>query len=751
MVTNISYLHSRPLKAIFNLLFITLTLFISIIGINNAAFAQQTAIIPFEKLDEVLQDGFTLKHVKAYKEVYFTKPQNWRILGGSSLVVKFHHSAELIPARSHLSIFINGKLVKKESLDKSSVEIKTISVPVPLAGLGNYNTIRFEVEQHYTDHCEDPLDPSLWTYIHENTHLNLKYAIVQPKVNLADYPYPLYDPYAYGSTDINYIVAKAGEDNKISQSINGLGIIAADIAQKISWHDLKYMVTGSDKDLNNNLNAVMVGSPIEIPLIKKYAAKYIKNIDGTPTVIEDDGTPLADSEGLIYFINNPQNTNRAILIVTGNAAEGINKAASYLSNESTVERLKGNRYIVKDYNPPKKQPTTIAKYIHNKGLTFKQMGFETERAERIGPLPLEYPIRIIPDMKTSSGELTLNLVYSYSPDINPELSSIEVKFNDVSLNGAIIDNPKGVTNKTLKVVVPDQYVKPYNVLKVQFHLFPSKFGYCVDDYEDDIWGEISTDSSVSIPSDAKIVFPDLGLFNDQLYPYTTLQDLSNAVIITSDTPSIKEYQALLNVIGSIAKVTTSDAGIDLITTSVSDVDNYNISDRNVILTGAMESNSYIDSLRSKLALTFDEAYKVFTPYSSKNNQAILAYDKNQGLVQQIISTLNPNKIITVFYGKTDEASRIASLAISDKKKLRKINEGSFYTVDNNFIRNILIKDEASKKSKISSARAGKVNEYWPPSGPLGWIAVICMGFIVLVLVLVVLRVLINILFGRKGS
>jgi cellulose synthase (UDP-forming) len=733
------------LKKLLNVIFILACLLIT--GSHLPVKAQASEIVDLPELNEALDKGIQLKNVHAYKEVYFTKPRTWQVLGGTNLVVKFHHSAELIPARSHLSIYINGQLVKKESLDKSSVEVKTISIPVPLAGLGNYNTIRFEVEQHYTDICEDPLDHSLWTFIHPETHINFKYRIIQPKVDLAEYPFPLYDPYAYGITTINFITPDISSNSNIS--INAMGIIAADIAQQISWRKLKFIASPASKPVNKDFNTVLAGTPSEIPSLKGYLGNNLRNINGTPTIVDSNGSALEDSQGIIKFIRNPENANRAILIVSANTPAGVNTAAKYLAHETLAKALKGNTYVVKSYSPQTTKPTTIAKYIHDKSLSFKQLGFKTERAERIGPIPLEYPIRVIPDLKTTDGMLNFNLVYSYSPDINPELSSIEVKFNDVSLEGVIIDNQQGVQNQTLKVRVPDQYVKPYNVLTVKFHIFPSKFGYCVDDYEDNIWGEISSESTVNLPGGAKIVFPDLGLLNDSFYPYSTQQDLSNAALIIPDNPTLEEYQSALNVTGAIAKQTYSDAGVDLIITTVSDYKNQSISDRNILLIGTPGSNPVIQDIKNKLKMTFDDNYKMFSPENT--NFAVLAYDNNQGILQQIISSMNSNKVMTAVYGKTDTASKVSSTALSDKKNLIKLKTGSFYVVDGETVKNIELKEHKKEKTTVSSKKVGKVTSYWPPSGVWGWTATICGGIIIFIIVLFILNIIFAILFGRKGN
>lgn len=730
------------------LLVIVVTLLVS--NLNVYCMAQQTENINLEKLNDSLKKGFILKNVRAYREVYFTKPQTWRVLPSSALIVKFQHSLELLPNRSYLNIYINGRLLKKEFLDKTSTELKTISIPLPVASLGNYNSIRFEVEQHYTDKCEDPLDHSLWTKIQEDTHISFNYSIIQPQVDLAKYPFPVVDPFSYGTTLVNFVVPKP--DQNTALSLNALGIISSDIAQKISWRKLKFTASLPDQAINNNLNNVLIGTPVENPAILKlnsYLGNVIKNTSGTPQFTDKNGNVFSEESGLIYYINNPNNKNRAILIVTGNSANGVNLAARYLANETLAKYLKGKAQLITEYNPSKESPNTIAKYIHNRSLSLKELGFEDIKAERIGPPPIEYPIRVIPDLKTATSLLSLNLVFSYSPNLNDELSSLEVKFNDISLKGIKLDNINGETNKTLSIDIPAQYVKPFNKLSVTFHLFPKKFLFCQNYYDDNIWGTVSKDSTFNLPSDAKIIFPNLGLLNDQFYPYTTVQDLSNTIIIIPTAPALEDYQALLNVIGAVARASDSDGGINLITTSPNFVDKSALSDRNVILIGTMDSNTYIGALKDSLYLKFEQYYKLLTPQTNKT--AMLTYADNQGILEQVISSMNPDKVITVVNGKTSYAVNIASTALSDKEKLETILGGNFYTLDEKDIKEVTIPKEKQIEKQVSAKKAGNISTYWPPSSPLWWGIDICGGIIILFIIMTLFRVIVNILFGRKGK
>lgn len=715
--------------------------------ISLPCFAQETMNIDLGTLDDSLNDGLVLKNDKSYRDVYFTKPQTWRILGGSKLVVTLNHSAQLIPDRSYLQIFINGKLTKRIQLDKSSVESKTFEMPIPLAGLGDYNSIRFVVEQHYTDVCEDPLDHSLWTKIHPDTHIEFKYSKIQPKVDLSKYPFPLYDPYAYGVTTINYVIPK--EYNDISDTLTAIGIVGADIAQKISWHKLNYTVS---KNLDNKLNNVIIGTPEQTPellQINGALGNTIKTVNGKQVFTDKSGTPLSNNEGVIYFIKNPKNSAKAILVIGSNSIEGVKQTAKYLANETLSKDLKGNQYIVKDYSPSREQPSTIAKYVHNKSMTLKELGYEERKSERIGPPPLRYHIKVMPDMTTSSGMLIFDLKYSYGPDCNEELSTVEVDFNGIALRSIKLDNPDGERNQTLKVSIPSELVKPNNILDVQFNLFPVKFDYCKDYYVDKLYGIVHNDSIIHLPSDAKVVFPNIGLLNDSLYPYSTLQDLSNTAIIMPGEPKLSDYQALLNTIGAIGKNTNSDAGINVTVVTDNNASEGDLSGRNIVAIGSVSTNTFTKQIQNKLNLLYEGSYKELLPQVKQ--KALLAYYNNQGVFEQIISHLNSAKVISIIHGKTETAVQNASTAISEKEKLTQIKEGNFLTLDNDLIETVSLPKKKSERKAVSTRDASELASFWPPHDFWSWTITIIACFIAFFILVFILRVISSILFGRKGN
>lgn len=83
----------------------------------------------------------------------------------ATLHLTFTNSTALLPRRSQLRVLMNGAVVAQIPLSPSQPNVRAdISIPPALLTYG-FNTLTFDVAQHYTDQCENPGAPELWTQI----------------------------------------------------------------------------------------------------------------------------------------------------------------------------------------------------------------------------------------------------------------------------------------------------------------------------------------------------------------------------------------------------------------------------------------------------------------------------------------------------------------------------------------------------------------------------------------------------------
>ena len=153
---------------------ITVIIFIN----SNKALADQLKLT----LKEIGADkNVKLLTVKTYRDFYFTKPEQWKVLPSSKLILSFQHSPQLLRERSSLNILINNQVIKTIELNKNNAKKTTTTVDIPVKILKDHNKLTFDVDQHYTMDCEDPFDPALWTTVLNSSTIQLDYTRMPPK------------------------------------------------------------------------------------------------------------------------------------------------------------------------------------------------------------------------------------------------------------------------------------------------------------------------------------------------------------------------------------------------------------------------------------------------------------------------------------------------------------------------------------------------------------------------------------------
>lgn len=488
-------------------------------------------IVAMKQLE--VKDVILLPTVSSQRELTFTKPTTWNLSPASYLQVEFQHSHELQPHRSWLQIIINNQVVKHIPLTKENAEGTTLKVPLPVGQLKDTNSLVFRVEQHYTDICEDPLDPSLWTQILPSTKLVFEYTPTLPKVDLAQYPYPLIDPLTYSPARIKYLtpgIPALAEVEAMALVNTHLG----QVAQKKAIHT---SLAFPNQQPGKADHLVLIGTPLDNPAIgnffKSHGGYTLQN-----NVWYQNGSPLGDDLGVILYYPDPQAPHRAILMVSGNTTEGVANAAKQLTSPQARSQMAGNAARTDSSWKPGKLPLTLRpRLIESENRTFRDMEFPETKVEKIYAPPITYKIPVVGDFRPKDTQLWLDLDYSYGPDMNPEFSSLELRLNNISIANIPLTNPLGETRKHASIQLPSDLIRPRNELVAQFHMLPDKYGYCVNSYVDNAWGIIHDDSLFRVEGPVGLRLPDLGYLGDIGFPYTRKDNLEETVLVLPKQPS----------------------------------------------------------------------------------------------------------------------------------------------------------------------------------------------------------------------
>lgn len=518
-----------------------------------------TRTVTLEDLD--VEDVIYLPTVSAQRQLTFTKPDTWSV--NSAMVdVTFQHSLVLTPHNSWLQVSVNDKILRKVSLGPSNAKATRLKVPIPPGILKDFNTLSFTVQQHYIDQCEDPLDKSLWTQILPESKLVFNYSDRLPEIDLAAYPYPVVDPLAYGPVEVQYVVPEGSTDRELQ----ALAYVHVHLAQAADNREMLSRVAFPKIDYGGENHLVLVGRPIENPDMQAFnasAAQLGYRIDRGQWIDTRTRQTLNDDTGLILFFPHPQHPDRAVLMVTGNSDEAVLQAATYLTTRPSEAGLTEQAVAVPEgWMPPESRSATVPRFIERETRTFAELGFPVQSVEKINAPPILYHVPVLSSFKEQGDNLYLDLVYSYGPGANPTYSSLELRLNDVAFASIpLLNEEEGEERARATIPVPKELIQKRNTLVAQFHLMPDKYGFCVDNYEDNNWGKILDESSFRVEGDPGSLLPDLGALKIAGYPYTREANLSDTHIVLSENPSQALIESMLAVASRLGRYVTADTDL----------------------------------------------------------------------------------------------------------------------------------------------------------------------------------------------
>ncbi|HEY9685846.1 MAG TPA: cellulose biosynthesis cyclic di-GMP-binding regulatory protein BcsB [Coleofasciculaceae cyanobacterium] len=622
-------------------------------------------------------DGYRLKTVRTQRDYPFTRPKGWKVLPSSNIRLSFQHGANLLPERSSLNVLVNNRILKSIPLGKDNITPTTISISVPPELLKDNNILSYQVDQHYTYKCEDPFSEELWTQILPDTALTLNYGWDKVSPDLAQYPFPLLDPLNnYTPTVVGYVVSPSASD----QTMEAFGVVAAHLGQQAKWRALKPYV-GDQNALSSGDNLVLVGTPQENPAIGAVAGGLDLPLSGNQFNDKNGGTLPADT-GVLQLIPNPKNPTRAILVVSGNGPEGVKKAAHVLAQGSLNKVLVGRSAIIKDYNRGAEYPYRAWDgFILQSGDNFSELGLLTQTARGITALPIFYQIKLMPDIfLPGRRHAKLHTVYSYASQLDASQSKLEVLMNGKAIKSIPLDDKAGKSLAELTIDIPTEEVHTFNDLEYRFHLYPEKYDMCRFVTDVHIWGTVHNNSWVEFPGEVKAALPDVGLINDGGYPFTAYQDMSRTAVVLPEAASRTDLEVMVQLLTRLGRESASRKGIELAAHHVNTLPDNVKKDSNLIVIGQRGQNKLFEELKGKATLLVENKLSTLNE-DQKTKLAQLNYTPGQGVLEEVLSPWNENRVALLVTGENDTALIHDAQLFSNDDWFKGIKQGNLTVVN----------------------------------------------------------------------
>jgi cellulose synthase operon protein B len=590
----------------------------------------------------IVGNRFRFRGVYSEARLGFTRPRGWEIQGAKALI-RFQHSPALIAKDSNLTVRVNGTSVGSVPLNRQQSEVGSVLFNVPSRLIQDYNELAIVARQSNDEECSDPGDPTLWTEVLPDSELQFEYQPQPIPLNFSRYPYPFFDDLSLDTNRIVYLLPKVNDT-----WLTAAPRFQAALGRIAEFRPIDTEIVNDLEDVEWGQRLVVIGTPAEQPALADLDLPF--SISGNQ-ILDGNQVALPSDVGILMMTTTLDGAV-PVLVVTGNGADGVAKAAQFLVQPDSRKFGTGQAVLVDSlkevdtpslrdwpgYLPEKNSFTLSEIKTKENGDPFEDI---TVRGSAAPPILIDF--HALPDDQFTRGS-SMTLRYSYSPQINPRTSAIEVLLDGTFIGGARLTSEDGASRKRLKVDLPPHLIKPDSQLEVAFRLNPREPGVCGKVTDQQLTGTLHADTSFNLNRQQSVQLPDLGLFQDG-YPFAAPQDLSRTAIVVPDSPSNTDLLTLLTVSERLGRLSKADSvKLDAYTTTT--------------LPAEVREGHHLVGIGTREQFPFPEVFdgsgfRLRDAFSRQWNQgSIQALPDNEGMIKEIMSPENKERVLLALTAQT---------------------------------------------------------------------------------------------------
>ncbi|WP_273345185.1 cellulose biosynthesis cyclic di-GMP-binding regulatory protein BcsB [Clostridium luticellarii] len=279
----------------------------------------------------------------------FVQPNGLQSEKGSYINLKFRHSRILVPDRSLLTVYIDGKLVDSSKLSNSNAEDGSLKVVIPESALKK-SMIKVDVEVYNyigkIDCSKDYYD-SAWTYIDSDSQIRLIPGKLGIQPSLDNFPYFN----TYNESKQPEILLSFSNTIDVAQ-LDTASIMASRMGQK-SKKVFDFDVLKGGNELVNgqqNKNMIFIGSfnNINLPDKIKDSIPILPLGNGKFKIKEGlQATPeTLKNKTLVQVVRSPWNFNKRVYVVTYDNDSNLKAFNIFLSNSDNLQKMRDQISII---------------------------------------------------------------------------------------------------------------------------------------------------------------------------------------------------------------------------------------------------------------------------------------------------------------------------------------------------------------------------------------------------------------------
>ncbi|WP_260858294.1 cellulose biosynthesis cyclic di-GMP-binding regulatory protein BcsB [Paraburkholderia sp. BCC1885] len=470
------------------------------------------------------------------------------VVTGAVLHLVYSYSPALLPAISQLKVLVNGEVAATLPVPHEQAGLLVArDVSIDPRFITEFNHLNVQLIGHYTQQCEDPANSSLWATVSNASSLDLTYASLTSKPDLAALPQPFFDRRDVRRLELPFVLpSKPG-----SETLEAAGIVASWFGALAGYRGARFPAQLDEAPLSGN--AVVFATSDQRP-----AGVTIPAISGPTVAVVDRDAPARGKLLLVLGRNEAE---------LKTAAKALGVGQSVLSGESaTITQLNelGPRapYDAPNWLPTNR-PVRFGELAEARDLSVA--GYDAD-AVRVN-------LRVPPDLfmwHTKGAPIDLRYRYTVRPA--PDRSSLNISINDGFVQSLPIParpasmfdlgryfstiQPDKTSDARRTVYIPPLLLTPRAQLRLHFYYDIPNTGECHGRLLDNVVGSIDPNSTIDLSSFPHyMALPDLAAFANSGFPFTRMADLSETAVILPNDADSSDYSLYLLEMGRMGAST----------------------------------------------------------------------------------------------------------------------------------------------------------------------------------------------------
>lgn len=598
----------------------------------------------------IVGNRMRLRGVYSEARLAFTRPRSWDLSKGTvKALINFQQSPALYASRSNLTVLVNDTSIGSIPLNRKQSEIGHILLPIPSNLLQDYNELTIVAQQNDSTECSDPSNPDLWTEILPDSKLTFSFQRQSIPLNFSRYPYPLFDQLGLETSQIDYLEPSQVSPNWLTTAAR----FQASLGRVADFRPLNTRLVSDIQDVKPDQKLVIIGTPSEQPALAQLKNLPVSIVGNQ--ILDQSQNPVPEDKGVLILTKSQKEGGAPILIATGNSAKGVAKAVQFLVQPS---RKIGTGQVVfvdqvNEVSTPgvHQWPGYLPEQNSFKLSDIKNQdngeptGDVTVRGSAAPPIDIDF--HALPDDKFLRGS-SMNLIYSYGPQLNPRTSAVEVLLDGVFIGGARLDSESGENRKNLRVDLPANLIKPNSKLQVFFRMNPKEpfdKQNCVNPPDQQLTGTVYADTSFNLKRETSVELPDLTLLKFG-YPFAAPQDLSTTAVVLPQNPSDTDILTLLAFSERLGRLSRADSvKLDVYTPdSLPDAVRKN---ENLVGIGQRDKFPFPEVFNQQSGFNLNPAF-----LRVSNQNEVQTPQDAQGMIKEIVSPWNSSRVVLALTAQT---------------------------------------------------------------------------------------------------